>query len=127
MFEIRVTGIAEVAANIRRLIRSYGDASGNALRAEAELLMTDAKMRTPVDTGALRASGHVTGPLLSGREISVKLGFGGPAAPYAVKVHEDLRAHHDVGQAKFLESVLNEQTSQLPARIAERIRAEVGG
>lgn len=40
---------------------------------------------------------------------SVLVGYGGETVvnstnkPYAVYVHEDLEAHHDIGQAKFLE------------------------
>jgi hypothetical protein len=46
---------------------------------------------------------------------------GGPAAPYAIYVHEDLEAIHPVGQAKFIESVLLESRPFMAARIAKRI------
>lgn len=72
----------------------------------AEKTMTKAKELTPVDTGALRASGHVQRPEEVGYEIRVRLGFGGAAAPYAIIVHERTDVHHPVGQAKFLESAL---------------------
>jgi hypothetical protein len=71
----------------------------------AEVLMTDVKEHyVPVATGTLRNSGHVTPPQEEGSDTSVDLVFGGPAAPYAVYVHEDLKAKHTVGQAKYLES-----------------------
>jgi hypothetical protein len=35
----------------------------------------------------------------SGGNITVEVGY---AAPYAIYVHEDLQAHHTVGEAKFL-------------------------
>lgn len=122
---VKVTGLGQVQTRLAQLARRYGNAAGRALRAEAEIEMTEAKKRTPVDTGALRGSGHVTGPSISGRDISVELKFGGPAAPYAVRVHEDLQAFHQVGQAKFLESVLNESAPYLRARVAARIASEV--
>lgn len=71
--------------------------------------MTAAKRDyVPVDTGALRNSGFVNLPVLTGfvgLGVSggyVELGFGGPSAPYALLVHEDLTKRHRVGQAKYL-------------------------
>lgn len=46
---------------------------------------------------------------------------GGPSAPYAIYVHEDLEAFHKVGQAKYIESVLMESRPFMAARVAKRI------
>jgi hypothetical protein len=46
---------------------------------------------------------------------------GGGTVDYALIVHEDLEAFHRVGQAKYIESVLNESKRSMPARIAKRI------
>lgn len=70
----------------------------------AEKVMTVAKQRTPVDSGALRSSGLVT----KVSETSVELSFGGAASAYAVIVHENLTNYHPVGQAKFLESAITD-------------------
>lgn len=61
----------------------------------------------PVDTTALKNSHEMpeTG-IDSDGDAFARLNVGGPAAPYAVFVHEDLTARHDVGQAKFLEYAL---------------------
>lgn len=72
----------------------------------AEKIMTKAKQLTPVDTGALRSSGLVTA-----KGKGAELSFGGAASSYAIYVHENLRAAHPVGQAKFLETALNEWQS----------------
>lgn len=101
--------------------------AGVALREEAEIEMTEAKQRTPVGTGALRASGHVTGPTPTADGTEVKLAFGGPAAPYAVHVHENLDAFHPNGSAKFLESVLNESAPYMASRVAARLAARMAG
>lgn len=93
-----------------------------ALRQEAEIEMTEAKRRTPVDTGNLRGSEHVEGPTMSGRVLRAALVAGGPAAPYAVYVHENLDALHPVGQAKYIESVLLESMPYMADRIARRVR-----
>ena len=114
-----INGLKRVAARIDKLVQEGGRRFVAAARAEMEIELTEAKARTPVDTGALRASGHVDGPDGGGR---IRVVFGGPAAPYAVKVHEDLSAYHAVGQAKFLESVLLESAPYLAQRIADRMK-----
>lgn len=48
--------------------------------------------------------------------------FGGEAEDYALIVHEDLEAHHATGQAKYLESVINESTPYMAERIGKRIQ-----
>jgi hypothetical protein len=123
MFRIDVGGVQAVRAKLDRIAQRIPDRVGNALYAEAEIEMGEAKRRTPVDTGALRASGHVGFPVFEGRDIAVTLNFGGPAAPYALVVHEDLGAWHAVGQAKYLESTLLESAPFLPTRIATRLMA----
>jgi hypothetical protein len=58
------------------------------LKLEAELIMTKAKKLTPVDSGTLRASGHVKKPVITRKTAKVLLGFGGAASAYALAVHE---------------------------------------
>jgi hypothetical protein len=88
---------------------------------ELEIEMTEMKQRTPVDTGALRSSGFVELPKFGAREVEITLGFGGPAIGYAVPVHENTESFHEVGQAKYMESVLAESEPHLAARIARRM------
>lgn len=68
----------------------------------ADMITEDAKGRTPVRTGTLRNSGHVRSADAHGFVVA----FGGPAAPYAFYVHENLRARHRVGEAKYLEKAM---------------------
>lgn len=63
-------------------------AAAAALLQEGNLLLTEAKRITPVDLGALRNSGLVGTPEVKGSVVTVEVGFGGPAAPYALAVHE---------------------------------------
>ena len=115
-------GVDAVDARLIAIGGSMRKQGAAALFAEAEIEMAEAKRRTPVDTGTLRASGFVEPPQMGfGKDITVTLGFGGAAAGYAVYVHEDLEAFHTVGQAKFLESTLLESAPFLAARIARRI------
>lgn len=48
---------AAIAADVQ-----HGATLAQALREEAEIVMTAMKATTPVETGALRESGHVVGP-----------------------------------------------------------------
>lgn len=118
---LTVANVDAVVRDLGTMIDRLRERAATALYQEAEIEMTEAKKRTPVDTGALRSSGFVEPPVASGDEISVRLGFGGPAAPYAIIVHEDLSALHPVGQAKFLESTILESAPYMAARVAKRL------
>ncbi len=122
MFTFDLKGTAEVQAKITEALRSMSGKAEAALYQEAEREMTEAKRKVPVDTGTLRDSGHVQQPEHDANGVSVVMGFGGAAESYAVIVHEDLEALHAVGEAKFLESVLQESAPHLLERIASRIK-----
>ncbi len=117
----RMLGVSELKNKLKQIAAKFPDRVAAALYTEAQIEMTESKRRCPVDTGTLRASGFVARPERNGRRISVTLSYGGAAKDYAIYVHENLEAHHDVGQAKFLESVLNESAPHMAARIAARV------
>ncbi|MES2360157.1 MAG: HK97 gp10 family phage protein [Gemmatimonadota bacterium] len=119
---VQITGLDALLTNVERIATDLHASIAGAMSAEAEVIMAEAKALTPVDTGALRASGHVNAPLVSGHTISVTMGFGGAAVDYALTVHENLEAHHPVGQAKYLEQPLMAAAKTLPERIAARVR-----
>jgi len=106
---------------LQRLADRFPDEVGRALYIETEIESKEVKRRTPVDKGALRASVHVVGPTREGRTIYTFIVAGGPAAPYALFVHEDLAAFHKVGQAKYIESVIMESRPFMGRRVAARI------
>lgn len=120
---MKVRGTADMKRKILAWANKQPQVIGNALRAEMEIEATEAKRRTPVDTGTLRGTVQAIGPDISGSSISAGIVAGGPSAPYAVYVHENLEAHHPVGQAKFIESVIDEVRPHLLLRIAYRLRA----
>jgi hypothetical protein len=43
-------------------------------------------------------------------------------APHAIHVHEDLEAHHEQGQAKFVEQPLRENASDLSKMVKQLVR-----
>lgn len=121
-------GASQMSAILKNIANNFPDHVAAALYYEAGIEMTEAKRRCPVDVtpptphpGQLRASGFVHQPVRRGRMISVTLSFGGLADDYAIYVHENLDAHHPVGQAKFLESTLVESQPYMGERIARRV------
>lgn len=113
-------------ARINQVARQFPDRVGAALRIETEIIATACRRITPVDTGALVNSIHVVGPEIRGRTIGTAIVAGGPAAPYALIVHEDLDAKHAEGkQAKYIEQPVMEAAPELPANLARRV--VVGG
>lgn len=111
----------QVVARLVALAKKLPNQVARAMYEEALIEMKESMERTPVLTGALRGS-HVTQlPKIEGDTISVTIEVGGPSAPYALYVHEDMDAYHKVGQAKFLESVIMESAKDMPRRIASRV------
>lgn len=120
---VEVSGVEALLANLGMFGQAAERAAKAALYQEAETVMTASKELVPVDTGALRGSGHVQQPVERGSRIEVSLGYGGPAAPYALVVHEDMKARHPTGEAKYLERPLLDAERGMLGRIADRIRA----
>ena len=86
----------------------------------------------PVDTGALRGSAYAAEPRVEGDHVIGEFGYGGvatkvnpktlePSSTYAVYVHENLEAHHKVGQAKYLSTPVEAEEAQIGKMIADRM------
>jgi hypothetical protein len=117
---VKLTGLGELLAKLKSFEKGFSDEVERALHEEAVVEQKESMRRTPVDLGPLRAS-HATRTEVTAKGIVAIIEVGGPAAPYAIYVHEDLEAHHPVGQAKFLESTINESKPHMAKRIAKRI------
>lgn len=118
----KMSGIDAMQATLKRAASRFPDEVAQAMVAEAKIELQEAKRRTPVDTGALQASGEISSVQRNGRSIEVDITFGNSDVDYAVIVHEDLEANHpNGGQAKYLESVLKESAPHMSGRIARRI------
>jgi hypothetical protein len=120
-------GLKEMLTKLRDLKKNFPDKVANELYLTGQILMTESKRRVPVDTGTLRASGQVSKPERHGRKVSVTLSYGGAASDYAVPVHENLEAQHPHGQAKYLESVLDEYAADAGADLAVRMHFDKKG
>jgi hypothetical protein len=88
---------AESRKELRKALLELGD---------EKLALT--QQRVPYKTGKLSGTGRKS--VRAGeKQISLKISYGGPEAPYALRVHEDLEANYKGGRrAKYVESVLLE-------------------
>lgn len=92
----KVKGFDEVMRNLNREVRAIKTRTLAGLMAAGLLIERESKPLVPVDTGNLKNSGYT-------RKAGARAVEVGYAAAYAVYVHENLEAHHDNGQAKFLQ------------------------
>lgn len=124
-FSIEFPRLPETVAKMARLTGLGSRQMAASAFSQAEEVMTRAKELCPVDTGTLRSTGHVVPPENNGNGFEIVLGFGGPAAEYALIVHENLDARHTEGQqAKYLETPLNEALPQITRAMEEAFQAE---
>lgn len=117
----KLFGRSDMQAKLRNASKNYPDKVGKALWVEMGVELVEVIKRTPKESGDLRDTIHRIGPKKEGNTISVLIVAGGPDAPYAIVVHEDLEAIHQVGQAKYLESVILESRAYIGARVARRL------
>jgi hypothetical protein len=124
-----------MVAKLRAVKASFLPDLLEAVRAEYGIELREAQERCPVDVsadaehpGALKSSAKLT-VYSEGGKVKAVLSFGGTnemwpdvIVTYEVIVHEDLEAHHEVGQAKYLESTLNESAPFMLDRIAARMK-----
>jgi hypothetical protein len=158
-----MTGDAALLANLEKLASGQQVAIERGLFRWGEEVMAEAKGQlVPVDTGVLRASGFVMtrslrdvppGAVPSPEavaamqprtvdDVAAVLGFGGPAAPYALAVHENPRSGKTggvspqgkrykhfarVGQWKYLAIPVQNHASRLAEVVATEVRAFIAG
>ena len=117
--------------NLDRLLDAFALAGKNAPRFAAQALYEEASEAfiisqdvVPVRYGVLRASGEVRGPFVRGSTVEAFISYGGPAAPYAVFVHElpPSRAKHDPPTRwKYLENPVKLYSKGMAKRMTIRV------
>ena len=131
-------GKGEISKNLLSKVKKLEKQQMQALKIEAEKIMTDSKQNyVPVDKGSLRNSGVVGDPIKEGNEISIHIGYGGSAAPQATALHEhpsDSSPPTWEGKAltftkpgtgpKYLEIPLMKAVDGMAERMSERIKLD---
>jgi hypothetical protein len=79
---------------------------------------TDAMENCPVDQGTLKGTHGVERD-----DRSVAVGVGGPAAPYALRQHEDATLHHTVGTDHWMEKALKNKMGELNPKLEKHVKS----
>lgn len=114
-----IIGLSQLIAKFENMIRDAPEENKRDIRESAGEVLKNAQGYTPVRTGALRDSGRLED---GDDESSVKIIFGSDSVDYAVPVHENLDAHHDNGQAKFLERACQESPEVVGGKLVYNIQ-----
>lgn len=113
----KVTGLEKILSNLDKEAAKIEGLSMEGLLEAGFKVLKVAQERTPVDTGNLKNSGYVR----KEGKLGVIVGF---SAAYAIYVHENLEAHHDTGQAKFLESALRDNREAILSILQAKARVK---
>jgi hypothetical protein len=121
-FTFELEGAQELRNMLELSGKDAGKIVGQVILEEANMIFAKAMVLTPIDTGALRGSGGVSAPMNLPQGIGVDIFFGGPAAPYAIYVHEILGNYHNPPtQAKYLEQPFMERLPEIQQNMVRRI------
>lgn len=134
MASIEIKGMQK----LERIVATGGDraikALAKGLYVEATHTFNESQNLVPVDTSALKGSGHVTLPTITSESVEVTIAYGGPATSYALFVHERIYApsgkkvyHRPPTRAKFLETPAKRRTKGMATRLGVYIREAMGG
>ena len=124
-------GMDELKASLVKMPKKYIDVSTIVMFNISVDIMELAKTRIPLESGALRDSGFLLDPSYKGKsKVDLEFGFTGP---YAIVQHENLSYNHPglnsknktggaQGQAKYLETSVNQMEGRLNTEIAAAIK-----
>lgn len=115
-------------AKYKALSKTLPGAIGQELYAEYEKKMTEIKTNdVPWQTGNLSGTGMVDLPSVNGENVIVRGHFGGQAATYAVRVHEDPNMYHPHGRYKYLSGPMRESIQIFKDAIKRGIKIALSG
>lgn len=118
----RVTGVPASIRRLKQYAKYTAQGAEQGVKDAMAYLLEETLEVTPEDEGDLKESGGVS---ISGRGFNTKgtvfFGGTGPAAAYAIYVHEDLTKKHAPGTyAKFLQRTAWEKRKNISYIIADR-------
>jgi hypothetical protein len=121
-YTFTLEGDVELQAVLRSAQLNAPKAVAIAIYEEANVIFAKSQVLVPVDTGALRGSGGVSAIQGSGQGMYVDIFYGGPAASYALYVHEIIGNYHKPPtQAKYLEQPFMQSLAEIQNNISRRI------
>lgn len=127
--EIKVVGHDDLINLMIRAGASTANVLGRALKEEGDDVFRETQEQVPFRHGMLKASGRVTGPIISADDVVVMLSYGNTAVQYATYQHEGARAdgshriqnYHNGKKDHYLTDPVNDAIPTMGASIAMRI------
>ena len=124
-FGIKVKGLAKTQAFVVAKGAKATTAMEVGLFTVGNEIFNASQKLVPVDTGALRGSGSIK-RLKSPFGSTILISYGGPAARYALRVHEDVNVPHaSPTQAKYLEQPYMAAKNGIKAKVEAAVAAAV--
>ena len=127
---VNVSGFDKLDVSLQNIINDITDATMDQLHSVAVEIMSNSQEQVPIDTKALIKSGFIVeegNSIIAGyggpnTKINPKTGI--PTEEYALRVHEDLSMHHNVGKAKFLEDPFNDACFNLDELLVNPLKSQ---
>ena len=114
-------GSGDIRTNLSKIIKEFPKEILKDINAEMQIEMTEMQKIVPYDTGHLHDSHRLLPPFIVRNIMYQDIIAGGPDAPYAPIVHEDLEVFHKPPtQAKWMEVTLKASQPHMAGRIAAR-------
>ena len=121
-FKLDLFGDEELVNALTAGKKDAPQAIAQAIWEEANVIFAKSQILVPVDTGVLRGSGGVSAPQMGNQGYFVDIFYGGPAASYALYVHEIIGNYHKPPtQAKYLEQPFMQSLAEIQNNISRRI------
>lgn len=92
---LRINGVDVTLRAMRQVVEGHAQRIEDSIVSCANVVLRKSQKLVPVDTGALKSSGHVETNGKKGFAAEASVEYGGPTAPYAFVVHEDTLIPHD--------------------------------
>lgn len=123
-FTLDLNSLKNVIHGALKATDTIEHAVGRELVLEGERLKNECLPETPYQFGALRLSAFVSPPMEEHGEIFVKVGFGGPSAPYAKIVHDNPNAYHKPPtKYRYLIDPFNRRAKGVLQRVSAGVKA----
>lgn len=120
-FRAVISGLPALQHMLRTAPNDVKPLAEMALTEEAQVIFARSQRLVPVRHGILKASGMVSRAKSEGSDMHVDITYGGPAATYAMWVHELNHRHEAPTQRKYLQRPVEERTPNIPRNMAKRI------
>jgi hypothetical protein len=109
-------GMDKQLAQLAAIADKIPDGVGKALIGKTLAIGAESYKQCPVDQGDLRGTQYIDGPVIEGNQISTVIGY---TPVYALRQHEDMSYHHNVGKARYLSDPIEARLPEMGYMVAE--------